>query len=283
MPAVLLLTAESLPRDDVDMAPLVRSLAARGVRGVVRGWTDPSPLPAVDLAVVRSTWDYASRRAEFLAAMADLAQVVPLHNPVEVLARNSHKGYLVELAEAGVPVVPSVLVRQGRADSSTTLPGPPGDRVVIKPAVSAGAVGVGLFTAGSAAATEHLARLTQTGDALVQPFQESVRDGERSLLFFDGELSHAVRKIPADADFRVQERHGGRNEPHEASPADLAVARRALEACPPGLLYARVDLVGAVDAPLVMELELIEPGLFLPEGPGSADRFAAAIAARVGA
>lgn len=275
---VLLLTAPTLPRDDVDMPLIVDALAERGVRGLVRGWTEPGPPPAgVELAVIRSTWDYAARRAEFLDAMGALAQDVPLHNPVPVLAWNSHKGYLVELAAAGVPVVPSVLVvRDGR-----TLPDLGVERIVIKPAVSAGAVGVGLFPAGSAEAAAHLAVLTAAGDALVQPFQESVREGERSLLFFDGELSHAVRKVPAPTDFRVQERHGGRNEAVQASPADLDVARRALAVAPADLLYARVDLVGPTDAPLVMELELIEPGLFLPEGPGSAERFADAILRRL--
>ena len=120
------------------------------------------------------------------------------------------------------------------------------------------------------------------GDALVQAFQPDVALGERSLVFIGGRLSHAVLKTPAAGDYRVQERHGGITTTHRASAAEIGVARAALAAVPgegAELLYARVDLVGHPDAPLVMELELIEPALFLPFDADSASLLARAIAA----
>ena len=187
---------------------------------------------------------------------------------------NAHKGYLTELAAAGVPIVPTAVIAAGKSET-LTLPSFEGADVIVKPAVSAGAVGVEKFASGSAQAHAHLSSILESGnDALVQPFVSDIHIG--------GRYSHAVRKIPAANDFRVQEFHGGTNHLHEPSAAELAVADAALAAtpCGPGeLLYARVDVVGPVDQPLLMEVELIEPELLLPFAPGSADALARAVVA----
>jgi glutathione synthase/RimK-type ligase-like ATP-grasp enzyme len=174
------------------------------------------------------------------------------------------------------------VIAAGKSET-LTLPSFEGADVIVKPAVSAGAVGVGKFAAGSEQAHAHLSSILESGnDALVQPFISDVVDGERSIIHLGGRYSHAVRKIPATNDFRVQEFHGGTNHVHEPSTAELAVADAALAAAPCGpgeLLYARVDVVGPVDQPLLMEVELIEPELFLPFAPGSADALARAVVA----
>lgn len=276
MPHVLLLTAESLPHEDLDTQLLAAALTERGVGSTVAAWTLLTGSPSADLAIVRTTWDYTFRRDEFLAFIDSLA--IPVANPPAVIRWNSHKGYLVELAAAGVPMVPVTMIGRG---APAVLPTIDAARIIIKPTVSAGARGVGLFDADDPAAIEHLAALVDVGDALVQPFEPSVTQGERSLLFLGGAFSHAVRKVPADGDFRVQTRHGGRNLPHTASDAERRVAQFALDQVDAELLYARVDLVGPPDAPLLMELELIEPEIFLPTAPGSADRLADAVLARL--
>jgi glutathione synthase/RimK-type ligase-like ATP-grasp enzyme len=279
VPTVLLLTAESLPHEDLDTALLAESLTQRGVRATVLVWsrTDDWPIDA-ELAVVRTTWDYTFRRDEFLEVLE--ASPVRVANPTAVLRWNSHKGYLVELADAGVPVVPGVLLRRG---DTAELPELDAAQIIVKPTVAAGSRGVGLFDAGAREAAGHLADLLSRGDALVQAFEPSVRDGERSLIYLGGRYSHAVRKVPAAGDFRVQTRYGASNLPHHATLAEQAVAQVALDTVSSTmaatLLYARVDLVGSAGAPLVMELELIEPELFLPMAPGSADRLADAIIA----
>jgi glutathione synthase/RimK-type ligase-like ATP-grasp enzyme len=277
MPHILLLSIASLPHEDLDNPLLVTALAERGIGSSVVTWSEPASWPAgSDLAVIRTTWDYTFRRAEFILAMDSLP--MPLANPAAVVEWNSHKGYLVELAEAGVPVVPSVLLRQG---DPPVLPETEVARIVVKPAVAAGGRGAGLFDASDPAAAHHLAELLTAGDVLVQPFEPSVSAGERSLIFFGGHYSHAVRKVPAEADFRVQPRYGGRLLEHQATEAEVAAARTALSCVSEELLYARVDLVGTSDRPLVMEVELIEPEVFLPMAVGAAGRFADAIAARL--
>lgn len=287
-PTVLLLTCEHLSRDDTDSPLLSAALADRGVRARTVRWdrADLADEPGVaDLAVIRSTWDYTARLPEFLAALDSLvAAGVPVLNALPVVHWNAHKGYLISLADSGVPVVPTALVPQGTADVAALARWP---QVIVKPAVSAGARGVARFPGGSAGAGEHLRALSEAGDVLVQPFLPEVADGERSLVFVDGHFTHAVRKQPADGEFRVQEQHGGTNHPVEASPADLRLADLALAAVPAetlagsGLLYARVDVVGPVDVPLLMELELIEPGLFLELAQAAVDRMADAIIARL--
>ena len=277
MPNVLLLTAESLPAgaEDHDTADLVAALAMLGVRADVRPWSAPLP-DDVDLAVIRSTWDYTVRLPEFLTAIESYP--FPVANSPATVRWNAHKGYLAELGAAGVGVVPTVLLRRG---DTAVLPDLDAPRVIIKPATSAGARGVGLFDADAPAGLAHLRELLSVGDALVQPFEPSVHEGERSLLFLGGAFSHAVRKVPALGDFRVQARHGGRNLPHSASSAELDVAAAAIAQIPEQLLYARVDVIGSPDAPMIMELELIEPELFLPMAPGSARRLAEAIVSRL--
>ncbi len=279
MPTVLLLTTDDLPHYDLDTGLLAEALEGRGITVRTENWHDPALATVdADLAMIRSTWDYPTRLDSFLAVLDRLP--VPVFNPPAVARWNSHKGYLADLGIAGVPVVPTTVIPRG---STGGLPDTGAEQIVIKPAVSAGAVGVGLFAAGSAAAAAHLERLLSSGDALVQPFQESVRDGERSLIYLGGGYSHAVHKVPADGEFRVQEQHGGVNQAYTATGAEIEVAEQTIAAVPGGgeLLYARVDLVGPQSAPQVMEIELIEPELFLPLAPGSADRLADALIARL--
>ena len=271
VPRILLLTAQTLPHDDHETALLAAELTALGVDSEILPWSSQRvPTIAADLAVIRSTWDYTTRLPEFLAVLDGLT--MPVANPVDVVRWNCHKGYLTDLAAAGVPVVPTRLFRSADflKGSAVELPNFGTDEVIVKPAVSAGAVGVGRFESGSVAALAHL-RALGTADALVQPFQPEVSDGERSLIHLGGVFSHAVRKTPAAGEFRVQEQFGGVNRPHTPSAAELATATAALTAVPggsDGLSYARIDLVGTGTDPLIMELELIEPELFLPHAAG---------------
>jgi len=270
MSTVHLLTGESMPKPDPETHLLTAALTQQGVRYRVLQWTDPAVGLDADLVVVRTPWDYIHRHDEFLAVCR--RSPAPVLNPPDVLAWNSHKGYLVELADAGVPVVPTRLVRAG--GNAAVADGEAGAALVVKPAVSSGSRGAGRFAAGDPAAVTHLGELVADRDALVQPFVESVAEhGERSLIFLGGRFSHAVDKVPAAGDYRVQEMYGGRYRVHEPTAAETAAAEQALAAAPAReLLYARVDLVEGPDGPLVMELELIEPELFLgfdPEAPGT--------------
>lgn len=284
MPKILLLTADELSHEDQETALVAAELRGLGVDSEIVPWTSvPARTDAAadsslgDLALIRSTWDYTTRLAEFLDFLAGLP--IPVVNAVEVVRWNCHKAYLTTLAAAGVPVVPTVLLRAGVAPE---LPEFGSSEVIVKPASSAGARGVGRFPSSSAIGRDHLQALLAAGDALVQPFLPDIAAGERSLVFLGGRYSHAVRKTPAAGDFRVQEQHGGVIVPHVPAPAELAAAAAALDVVPGGagaLLYARIDLIGPAESPLVMELELIEPELFLPHAPGSAAALARAAVA----
>ena len=267
---VHLLTGRDMPKPDPESHLLVEALADRGVGARLLPWDHPDAGRHAALMVVRTTWDYPARRDEFVAWCAAAGERVDVLNPPGVIAWNSSKGYLVELEAAGVPVVPTTVRAPGQP-----LDAPVG-AFVIKPAVSSGADGAARFDRPGPEAEAHLAGVHgQGGDAVVQPYLPEVAEqGERSLVFLGGELSHAVNKRPAAGDYRVQERWGGRVSSHRPTRAEVDAARRALAAVAEPLLYARVDLVPSERGPLVMELELIEPELFLALEPRSAGRMA---------
>jgi glutathione synthase/RimK-type ligase-like ATP-grasp enzyme len=271
---VVLVTARDLPHGpDIESPLIVRALRDRGVEASVEPWGSPAASQG-RLVVIRSTWDYTAHRDEFLEWARQVAATTRLVNPAEIIAWNSHKSYLLDMAYAGVPVVPTTLVAHGASidDQSSALEEYTG-QVVIKPAVSVGAIGTLRAQGGSGEALSHLESLVGVGDALVQPYVSGVTDGEVSLIYFGGELSHSVRKVPADGDYRVQSFHGGTEHPHVATEAERGVAASALLATPSTVAYARVDLVSTTQGPVLMELELIEPYLFLNEDARAATRF----------
>lgn len=272
MPHVLLLSTTSLPHGDFDTPLLATALAARGVAASIVDWREAADHGA-DLVLIRSPWDYTLHLAEFLDVLSRIR--CTLLNPLAVIRWNSHKKYLVELVAAGIPVVPTALTRRGDDAVDPGFDGP----VVIKPAVSAGAHLTERFDGFDAAARRHLAALTSAGDVLVQPLLDLSQDGERSLMFLGGEYSHTVRKTPRAGDFRVQVNHGGVERNDEPTAQERALADRCLALVPGGggVLYARVDMAGPRDAPQLMEIELIEPQLFLDRVHGAADRLADAV------
>jgi glutathione synthase/RimK-type ligase-like ATP-grasp enzyme len=262
-----------LPEVDVDAAPLAAALARAGIAGELCAWDDPAvDWSAPSPTILRSTWNYALDVAAFLRWIDRLTG--PLWNPPHVVRGNVFKRYLLALAARGVPTVPTTLVERG---SVIDLPR---ERLVIKPEVGAGSLGARVFDAGDPAAAAHLATLTASGAALVQPYLSSVNDyGERSMIWIDGALTHSIRKSP---------RFAGDAEsvtgPHPIADDERAVAEAALAPFAAEILYGRVDLArDAGGRPCVMELELVEPSLFFARGEsvGAADRFVAGLRRRL--
>jgi len=285
---VVLVTCGRLPDLHSDDRLVLDPLRARGVAVDIRAWDDPTAdWAGYDLVVIRSAWDYAARRDDFLAFVAAAGD--RLANPGDVVRWNTDKRYLRDLAKAGVPVIPTTYVELGEGWVAY------GADVVLKPVIGAGSVDAGRYRLRDErerrAFDAHLARLTGAGrTVMIQPYLAKVDSaGETALVFLDTgdglRYSHAARKgaMLAGPDegvaglFKEE-----RIDPAVPSAAERAVAERALDAVPGGrdrLLYARVDLVpDDTGAPTVIELELTEPSLFFGEADGAAERFADAVA-----
>lgn len=283
---VALVTCAELPELDPDTKLLEGPLGDRDVFSVAVVWDDPHVYwPAFDLAVVRSCWDYQHCREDFVA----WARKVPrLANSAEVIDWNTDKRYLDQLAVRHIPVVPTVWVPPGEIWT------PPREgEWVVKPAVSLAGLDTGRYYLARAAerrlASGHIRRLHRSGrTAMVQPYLTAVdEEGETSLVYLGGEYSHAVRRATTlhgpdtGVDRRFLPGAGSGVRPERPGGDQVALADRVLDALPfdaSDLLYARVDLATGDDGdPVLIELELTEPELFLGYAPGAADRMADAI------
>lgn len=279
---LILATCRDVPSLHHDDRPLLDALEDRGIRPRICSWDDPSvDWGSASLVVIRSTWDYVPRRTEFVDWARRVDVATTLWNPADVIAWNTDKTYLRELAEDGIATVPTHWLDAGsQADLAEVLDRNGWERAVVKPAVSAGAVGTVRLQRGDAARHQaHLDALLSVGDVLVQPYVERIESaGEISVLWIDGAVTHAVRKRPRPGDFRVQEEFGGTEELVALDDELVSVAEAAL-AHARGCRYARVDLVEGPDGQdWLIELELVEPQLFLTHSTSAAERMADAIA-----
>lgn len=274
-------TCNPLPEPDVDEELLLAALRSHGVDAQVLAWNDATASwDRRGVTLLRSTWDYIHDLDAFRSWLARVERAGALWNPRPVVEANLHKGYLFDLARRGVPIVPTELFGRGGSASLKALGSRRGwTEVVVKPAVGAGSFSTRRFGEktrddGEAFLEESLSER----DMLVQPYLDSVDDyGERALVWIDGEFTHAVRKTPR---FSGQDEQV--SEALELSSDERALGNAALAGLSAQLLYARVDVAHGADGQLcVMELELIEPSLFLRQSPRALERFAAAIARRL--
>lgn len=303
---IALVTSSALPDLHEDDAPLLGALADRGHEAAPVVWDDPSvDWSTFDLAVIRSTWDYSQRQAEFHEWASKAASQTRLLNPLAAVRWNTDKHYLRELEAAGIPVVPTMWLEADRHLSSRALHTrfPAHGDFVIKPAVSAGSLDTGRYTAidavSRALAIQHARRLLAADrTVMVQRYLTSVdRDGERAHVFIDGEYSHTALKAALLDGPDVATRGLYKEErmsPTSASPEEVEMAHEVIRTArrlltersdgvaePSPLLFARVDVVSADDGhPVLMELELVEPSLFLSLADGALDRLADAVVAR---
>jgi glutathione synthase/RimK-type ligase-like ATP-grasp enzyme len=262
---ISLVTARVLDEPDLDIEPLAKAISDLGQRASIVAWDDPRA-ELGDVTVLRSTWNYVPVRDEFCAWVDAAAKRTRIFNPPEIVRWSTDKSYLRDLEARGVPIVPT------RFDPDV------GDiewnDVVIKPRISAASFATRRFRldrereSARAFLAEHDAR-----GMMVQPYMKAVdSSGERSLVWIDGAITHAVRKSP-----RFSDGNEDVSAAVDVEDDERAVALHALEPFE-NLLYARVDLVRDADGnPRVMELELVEPSLFLLQHPPALERFARAI------
>jgi O-ureido-D-serine cyclo-ligase len=272
---------------DGDLPPLLTVFAAAGASAEIVDWDDGEvDWARFDLALLRSAWDYTERLPQFLAWVERTATSTLLINPVAVVRWNSDKHYLLELARAQLPVVPTHIAEAGSAARPVLeefLARHAAEELVVKPAVGAGSRDARRHARrDTAEILAHMQSLLATGrSVMLQPYLESVdRDGETALMFIDGRFSHAIRKgplLPAGAPATVALFAPEDIRPRVPGADELAVAERVMARLPfDTLLYGRVDLIRDESGrPCVLELELTEPSLYLAHQPGSAQRFAA--------
>jgi glutathione synthase/RimK-type ligase-like ATP-grasp enzyme len=281
-------TYARLPALSEDDRLLAAALEARDARAVPVVWRDECVEWSAHAAiVVRSCWDYFLRADEFFAWLARLQSARALvFNDVRTLRWNADKTYLRDLQTRGVPVVPTHWVESGAAESLRDIRRRTGwSELVVKPAISGSAHDTWRASPDREHADEaRLGAMSASGGVLVQPLVDVISDrGEWSIVFIDGEYSHAVLKRPRAGDFRVQIEHGGTVEPTDPPLELITQARDALLAAPAErTLYARVDGCVVDGELLLMELELIEPVLFLGTSAGAPQRLADAVIARLG-
>jgi glutathione synthase/RimK-type ligase-like ATP-grasp enzyme len=278
-PQIAIATCAGYADLKVDERLLQEALAARIVYSPVYVWDGEQPnWSEFDGCLIRSTWDYHDKHEEFLAWTRLVAAETRLWNPPGLVAWNSDKTYLRELSERGVQTVPTVWVgRDSRLELEQILAGAGWSEAVIKPVVDLGARNLHRVHAGEGSAA--LDSVLQRGEAMVQPFLPSLEEqGELSLIYIEGALAHAVRKRPAAGDFRVQSIWGGTVSREEPSAVEVKLAEEVLAQFKEVPLYARVDLVKDLDGDsCLIELELIEPNLYLSQNPTAAEALADAV------
>ncbi len=287
-PVVLLATWSEMP-DGEEWAGtdvLLPAFADRGVDARWEIWDDQEVDWSSGLVAVRSTWDYAWRREEFLA----WARSVPwMLNSAELFAWNTDKSYLAELAAAGVPVVPTFVV-EGEEDLPAAIAEVSPDdwpRAVVKPTVGAGGRGLVVFDGTDGGPPDLDESRLGAGPWVVQPLVDSVRtEGETSVFVLDGQVVSQVRKVPAAGEIRVHEQYGGSTVAVPVSEEAAELARRAVTAAETlvgdRLDYARVDQMRLADGTLaISELEVTEPGLYLEILPGNGAAFADLVLSRL--
>jgi len=285
-PRIALATYDRAPSLAPDDQLLIPALSAAGIDAEPAVWSSDGVIwETYDAVVVRSCWDYHLRYGQFREWLERLdGSRLPVFNSIALIEWNSHKRYLIDLRDRGVPIVPTQLIPARDADAVISAVRAAGwSRFVLKPAVSASGYETHAFAGEiDGAARDMIATVIKSGDVLVQPFMDEVPShGEYSLVYIDGRFSHAAIKRAAPSEFRVQTEHGGSVTPVQVDAALIEAGSKALAALPEVPLYARVDGIVHDGEFLLMELELIEPNLFLDLQARSAEAFASALAERL--
>ena len=263
------LAAEALRCSGYEVSPIV--------------WTEtpPSAIKS-DIVVIRSVWDYHLQPERFLDWIDNVAERAVVLNPPEIIHWNADKRYLFDLQREGLAVPDMIVAERGsRLNLTHELEAHGFQTAVVKPVVSASAFQTYLLTPDKISEFQpRIDQLMNSRTLLIQEYiPEITTHGEWSLMFFGGDYSHTVRKLPKAGDFRVQAEHGGEHVSDIPPASVMELAQKAVRHLAADTLYARIDIVEAQSKPLLMEVELIDPELYLTEDRASVQRFAAALAA----
>ena len=240
-------------------------------------WRAPADWSLYDFAVIRSTWDYTRHHQEFMATLERIEKSgCRLYNPLSIVRWNLRKTYLKELAQNGIPVIPSAFLED--AQGFSLIDSWKAEKLILKPIIGAGSSSIQVLEKKEMMTLAQGLSEHERKEWFVQPFISEVVRGEHSLHFFNKRFSHAIRKVPKQGDFRVQEEFGADIIPHRPSEQELGRAGDILKMLPNvPLLYCRVDLLPWKDDFYVMELELIEPALYFRTDAKAPEAFVRAV------
>lgn len=247
-------------------ADLLRFLRKKGLNAFPTIWNDENvDWKSFHVAIIKSPWDYHNHLPQFLNWLDTLEKLnIKVLNPVEIIKWNSHKKYLKDISNNGLPVIASEYLDKDSSFDSRFFDLFGTDKLVVKPCVSAGAQNtITVNKSNLNERTQEIEQLLKTEDYIVQPFVEEIKNGEWSFLFFNGKYSHCTLKTPKKDDFRVQHYHGGSISYPTPTSIHIEQAGQYVKSLPQSTLYARVDGVILDNTFKLMELELIEPYLFL--------------------
>lgn len=278
---VALVTSAGLAHPDIDLPPLVHELSNLDVEAEIVSWDADVDWSMYEAAIIRSTWDYHRRLDEFDHWLTEVATHTQLWNPAEVIRWNLDKRYLVDLAANGLPIVPSEFVDSRQPNWQQRVMSF-GSDIVVKPTVGAGSHGVRRFTDDQDQAINYVHELIDHRQTpLIQRYLHDIDTyGEVGLVTAGGVLSHAFHKaaiLDGEPEWSGDDHVVEVITAHLPSDQELALCERVLSVLPP-TAYARIDLLPTNDGPVISEVELIEPSLFLNIDAGAAQRIASAFA-----
>ena len=276
---------------DTDLPLIIRALGDRGIIAEIVDWDNAAAdWEQYEAAIVRSPWDYHRRYDEFLAWLDSVSAATTLLNSADIIRWNTNKEYIAEFMEAKIDVIPTTFVRGAEDLVLITNEGMLDRDIVVKPTISAGSNNTERHEESPVKAAAHLGTLIDAGMvAMVQPYQRFIDErGETGMLYFNGKYSHSFRKgaILATGEntkngLFVEEDISPRNASSQERALGETVMRFVKDKFGDYPLYARVDVVrGSAGVPVVMELELTEPSLFLHVAHESPSHFASAVVAR---
>jgi len=277
---VTLINCKKTHRPNHNEELFVSALKQAGHQVTALAWDDLKPNHQCDVALFRLVWDYVDRLPEFMTWLDDFENHnFTLYNDIKTIRWNLKKTYLLELQSKGIRI-PKTYVWQGQylpnwIELEKNLGPAP---YVFKPIVSAAARGT-FMVHGDVSYSAAIDRMKRA-PFIAQKYLREVKNGEVSLIYFAGQYSHAVKKIPQPGDFRVQSDFGGSVRPYEASSAEIDWGLKVIGCAPADPLIARVDYVISENEPTLMELEVFEPELFFNQSPGSAEKLVRALESR---
>lgn len=263
---------------------LINFLINKGLDVVPTIWNDENVnWSGFDVAIIKSPWDYHNHLEEFLNWLERIEDLgVSILNPAEIIKWNSDKHYLKDISEKGLPVIPAEYLDKDSSFDNHFFDLFKTEKLVVKPCVSAGAQNtVTVSKSNFDERSREIEQLLKEQDYMVQPFVEEIKNGEWSFLFFNGKYSHCSLKTPKQGDFRVQHYHGGSISYPTPEPLHIEQAGAYLKSLPQSTLYARVDGVLINNSFYLMELELIEPYLFLNGDKNLLDNYYQALIAMI--